>query len=239
MKKILNLVITGGPCGGKTTSLQILKEYFEQKGFKVFTVEETATSVIRSGAIPKPDGSVSLEVFQWMILIEQLSKEIAIRKAAMDCDEEKVVILYDRAVLDNRAYISHKIFQKMIDQLGITEKQIMSWYDLILHMVSPAYDKPDVYNKGNVARMENVERARQVEADTIQAWPECDKKHVFYNDCDFPEKIRRMIEVIDEEIAKWENTQETIQIQETEGEKHPTDTEIIYTMIHPLQFVKH
>ena len=44
------LVLTGGPCGGKTTGQSHLATFFESLGWKVFRVPETAT-VLMSGGI--------------------------------------------------------------------------------------------------------------------------------------------------------------------------------------------
>lgn len=42
--------MTGGPCGGKTTGQASLANFFENLGWKVFRVPETAT-VLMSGGI--------------------------------------------------------------------------------------------------------------------------------------------------------------------------------------------
>ena len=44
------MVLTGGPCGGKTTGQAKLATFFENLGWKVFRVPETAT-VLMSGGI--------------------------------------------------------------------------------------------------------------------------------------------------------------------------------------------
>ena len=49
-RKIWKLVLTGGPCGGKTTGQAKLATFFENLGWKVFRVPETAT-VLMSGGI--------------------------------------------------------------------------------------------------------------------------------------------------------------------------------------------
>lgn len=47
---LFQLVLTGGPCGGKTTGQAHLATFFESLGWKVFRVPETAT-VLMSGGI--------------------------------------------------------------------------------------------------------------------------------------------------------------------------------------------
>ncbi len=49
-KRVYKLVLTGGPCGGKTTAQAKLATFFESVGWKVFRVPETAT-VLMSGGI--------------------------------------------------------------------------------------------------------------------------------------------------------------------------------------------
>ena len=49
-RRIHKLVLTGGPCGGKTTGQAHLATFFESLGWKVFRVPETAT-VLMSGGI--------------------------------------------------------------------------------------------------------------------------------------------------------------------------------------------
>jgi len=47
--KIIKVVLTGGPCGGKTTSLSEMKKTFVELGYNVFTVPETATLMFENG----------------------------------------------------------------------------------------------------------------------------------------------------------------------------------------------
>ena len=43
MPEIKKIVLTGGPCAGKTTALVKIVEYFSGMGYKVFTVPEVPT----------------------------------------------------------------------------------------------------------------------------------------------------------------------------------------------------
>lgn len=47
--RVYKLVLTGGPCGGKTTGQERLATFFENLGWKVFTVPETATILLGGG----------------------------------------------------------------------------------------------------------------------------------------------------------------------------------------------
>ncbi|XP_050074460.1 TRPL translocation defect protein 14 isoform X2 [Anopheles maculipalpis] len=48
-RKVYRLVLTGGPCGGKTTGQSRLCTFFENLGWKVFRVPETATILLSGG----------------------------------------------------------------------------------------------------------------------------------------------------------------------------------------------
>lgn len=53
MGKIVGkIVLTGGPCAGKTSALTKVEEELTEKGYKVFIVSESATELIRGGIKP-------------------------------------------------------------------------------------------------------------------------------------------------------------------------------------------
>jgi len=47
--KIWKLVLTGGPCAGKTTALARLSTFFENIGWKVYRVPESANILLSGG----------------------------------------------------------------------------------------------------------------------------------------------------------------------------------------------
>ena len=50
--KTWRLVLTGGPCGGKTTAQNRLATFFESLGWRVFRVPECAT-ILLNGGVPE------------------------------------------------------------------------------------------------------------------------------------------------------------------------------------------
>ena len=48
-KIVWKLVLTGGPCGGKTTGQTRLATFFENLGWKVYRVPETANLLLSGG----------------------------------------------------------------------------------------------------------------------------------------------------------------------------------------------
>ena len=61
MKKIFNFVLTGGPCGGKSTAINKIYQDLSERGYKVLIVPETATELINSGITVNFVGSVRFQ----------------------------------------------------------------------------------------------------------------------------------------------------------------------------------
>lgn len=161
-KKITRIVLTGGPAASKTTLIsRILKEFKQDEGWKVITIPETATELI-SGFGIKPFGNcVSMLEFQYFVIADQIHKEKLALKAANMVPEENVLVIYDRALLDDKAYISDDEFREVLGSFGKTEEEVMAGYDVVLHLVSCAKGAEFAYNYGNEARYEPLEVARE------------------------------------------------------------------------------
>ena len=102
--KITKIVITGGPCGGKTTAMGKVQKDFSKIGYKVLFVHETATELITGGVAPWT--LVTNEEYQKCQISLQKRKEEIFERAAKNMGAEKVLIVCDRGVLDNRAYMN-------------------------------------------------------------------------------------------------------------------------------------
>jgi len=48
---VFRILLTGGPCAGKTTSLAKLQSALDNKGYRVYCVPEAATLMMKGGAI--------------------------------------------------------------------------------------------------------------------------------------------------------------------------------------------
>ncbi|MFR1259900.1 MAG: AAA family ATPase [Oscillospiraceae bacterium] len=104
-KRITRIVLTGGPAAGKTTLIsRILKEFKQDDGWKVITIPETATELISGFGIRPFGNCVSMLDFQYFVIADQLHKEKLALKGAQMVPEENVLIIYDRALFDDKAY---------------------------------------------------------------------------------------------------------------------------------------
>lgn len=107
--EISKIVITGGPCAGKTTAMSWIQNAFTQKGYKVLFVPETATELINGGVAPWTCGS-NLE-YQKCQMRLQMEKENVFVQAAKTMNADKVLIVCDRGAADNKAYMTDEAYK--------------------------------------------------------------------------------------------------------------------------------
>ena len=196
-KRITRIVLTGGPAAGKTTLIsRILKEFKQDDGWKVITIPETATELISGFGIRPFGNCVSMLDFQYFVIADQLHKEKLALKGAQMVPEENVLIIYDRALFDDKAYITDEQFRDILAYFGKTEQEVLSGYDAVLHLVSCAKGAEFAYNFGNEARYEPLETAREKDDLTLRAWKDHPNLKVIDNAVDFEDKLRRGIRAI-------------------------------------------
>ena len=197
MKRIVRIVLTGGPAAGKTSLVsRILKEFKKEDGWKVITIPETATDLISGFGLGPFPGCMSMEEFQYFVVADQLHKEQLALKGAETVPEEKVMIIYDRAIFDNLAYVPIDQFQAILSHFGKTPGEIMAGYDAVLHLVTCAKGAEFAYNFGNAARYEDISVAREKDDLALAAWSTHPNVRVIDNSVDFEDKINRAIAAI-------------------------------------------
>lgn len=197
-KHITKIVLTGGPAAGKTTLIsRILKEFKQEDGWRVITIPETATELI-SGFGIKPFGNcMSMLKFQDFVIADQIHKEELALKAAEVVPEENILIIYDRALMDDKAYISDEEFRDTLYKFDCrTEEQVLKGYDAVLHLVTCAKGAEFAYNLGNTARSESLEYAKEMDDRTLRAWSGHHNLRIVDNSINFEDKINRGIKEI-------------------------------------------
>jgi GTPase SAR1 and related small G proteins len=196
-KNIVKIVLTGGPAAGKTTLIsRILKEFKQDEGWRVITIPETATDLI-SGFGIKPFGNcMSMLEFQDYVVADQLHKERLALQAAQVVPEPNVLIVYDRALLDDKAYITDAEFEQVIAKFGLTTETAMAKYDAVIHLVTCAKGAEFAYNLGNAARTESLDAAVEMDDKTLRAWSSHPNLKIVDNAVDFEKKIRRAMREI-------------------------------------------
>ena len=190
--ELSKIVITGGPCAGKTTAMSWIQNAFVPRGYTVLFIGETATEFIRGGVAPWTTGC-NLD-YQKVQLSLQIEKERLFEQAARTMKADKVLIVCDRGLLDNKAYMPPEEFEEAMRYLGTNEVEMRDGYDAVFHLVSAAKGAEEFYTTANnAARTETVEQARDLDDRLIAAWTGHPHLRVIDNATDFSLKMRRLI----------------------------------------------
>ncbi len=166
MKKI---VLTGGPCSGKSTVQRALREEFHDQ---LILVPEVATLLLEGG-FPVPGKHLPWsqewqDAFQAAVLPLQHSLEEMYVLVAKN--QGGKLIICDRGMLDGAAYIPGGV-QEFCRRFGVDTAEVMAHYEAIIHLESLATADPEKYGRdGNDSRFEPLEKAQQVEYGTREAW---------------------------------------------------------------------
>ena len=121
IEPVYMVVLTGGPCSGKSSSLAYLTEKLTDSGFMVFVIPETATLITGNGIDRrKMDRPRQVLVYEEAILDMQLSFEETYREAVTRIfPEKKKVLLLDRGVIDIKAFMPHEEFYAILKRKGL------------------------------------------------------------------------------------------------------------------------
>jgi len=192
-KMVINkIVITGGPCAGKTTGMSWIQNKFTERGYTVLFIPETATELISGGVAPWTCGS-NIE-YQRCQMKLQIEKEKVFEYAAKTMNSDKILIVCDRGALDNKAYMSDEDFSEVIKYIGANEVELRDGYDAVFHLVSAAKGAEEFYTTdNNTARTETVEQAAALDDKIIAAWTGHPHMRIIDNAQGFEEKMRNLI----------------------------------------------
>ena len=186
--EIIKIVITGGPCAGKTEAMNLIKDTFSKRGYVVLFVPETATELITGGVCPWTCGT-NLD-YQKVQCKLQKTKEDLFDEAAKTMKQDKFLIVCDRGMLDNRSYMTQEEFEQVMEHLDMTEAQMNARYDAVFHLVTTAKGLEDFYSlENNVARYETAEQAAALDDRLIQAWSNHQNHFIIENYLDIHQKM--------------------------------------------------
>ena len=206
--EISKIVITGGPCAGKSTAMSRIQNEFSQIGYTVLFIPETATELITGGVAPWTCGTNA--EYQKCQLKLQLEKENIFEQAARTMPAEKILIVCDRGALDNKAYMNEAEFSEAIGFIGSNEIELRDNYDAVFHLVTAAKGAEEFYTTANnAARTESVEAAAELDDKIISAWAGHPHLRVIDNSISFDDKMKRLIA----EIASFLGEPEPFEIE--------------------------
>ena len=194
MKTIKKIVLTGGPCSGKTTFTSRTQEFFQERGYRVIIDNESATDLISGGISP---ATLGMYEFQKYVTSLQIKKEEICERAANEIQGDKVLIFIDRALFDNLAYVGETAYREILKEFNIALEDVNDRYDMVVHLVTSAKGKEEAYNYAtNSARYESIEDARKMDDLSLEAWESHPNRVIIGNETDFEVKMRKAIQAV-------------------------------------------
>ena len=192
-KQITKIVITGGPCAGKTTGMSWIQNAFTEMGYVVLFVPETATELISGGVAPWTlNSNLDYQLCQMKL---QLHKEKIFEEAAEKIyNSDKILIVCDRGMVDNKAYMSDGEFKSALSKLQLNETELRDSYDAVFHLVTAAKGAEKFYTlSNNKARTETIEEAAMMDDKLISAWTGHPHFRVIDNSKGFEDKMKQLV----------------------------------------------
>jgi CYTH domain-containing protein len=196
--RVYRLVLTGGPCGGKTTGQARLCTFFESIGWKVYRVP--ATSTVLAGAGVKSDISKLsddiLVQFYGNLLKMVMQIEQTYFDLASTCVENCLVVC-DGGTMDLRANLTDEQWLRVMSDAGWNDVELRdSRYNQTVHMVSVANATNGRRRHFSSHTSMDMETARQRDLMVSQAWVGHPYYDVIDNSTDFDRKLMRMIAAV-------------------------------------------
>ena len=198
---ITRIVLTGGPCAGKTTALAKIIEHFGSLGYQVFTLPEVPTMFTAAGMNYLTQNKGYFYEGEKATLEVQLALEDKFTRMAQECSEPCIIVC-DRGTMDISAYMQPELWETLTRAVGTSSAELRDRYDAVLHLVSAADGAEQYYTTANNAQRyeqmneEGLRIARSLDKKVIKAWTGHPHLRVINNHDDFDAKMRRVLKEI-------------------------------------------
>jgi predicted ATPase len=190
---LYRIVLTGGPCGGKSTALSAITDRLQGLGFHVYCVPETATLLLGGGVRVRDASPSQLVGIQAEMLRVMMALEDAFRAVALATGRPSV-ILCDRGTMDVSAYLPAEAWTALLNEhdwtvVGLRDRR----YEAVMHLVTAADGAGAFYTtENNAVRTETPAEARVLDRRLRDAWVGHPHLRVIDNSTDFAHKVRRV-----------------------------------------------
>ena len=177
--EIIEIVLTGGSCAGKTSALQLLAQSLREQGYSVLTVSETVTMLATSGI---PDlGEIARHDLDRACLFQ--AEVFGVQRSLREAHE-----------LDALAYHPHDCLQSVAQATeGLSLAQIRDSYAAVMHLVTAADGAEAAFSRlTNPARWDTPEEACHFDQQIYKAWQGHPHHVVVDNSTDFIGKMERL-----------------------------------------------
>ncbi|GMR34251.1 hypothetical protein PMAYCL1PPCAC_04446 [Pristionchus mayeri] len=173
-KKVIKVVFTGGPCAGKSTSIERAKDLIDKnygEAWNCYTVAEAATVMYSTGRVSRAEligprlKRWQRDIVECVLTFEKVFDNIASREPT-----RHTIILCDRGALDPKVFTPQYMWPQILGEMETSEKELMARYDLVLVL----HTAPDVNytTENNRLRREDPIQARKIDMRYAEVWQE-------------------------------------------------------------------
>ncbi len=189
--KIPRIVLTGGPCSGKSSIMESLKS---AAGSYIHCVPETASIIISQVGI-KPISGDPFAMQRFNRLIYRVQRIFEATSAEYAISQGKKAIVLDRGSVDNAAYMPGGL-KEMEDVYKTSRKSEYAQYDLVLYLEVPPANIYEKMKSHNPARSEDYNQAKELGKCIREAWEDHPNFHVISNKGGWKKKEESVLEAI-------------------------------------------
>ena len=183
------IAITGGPGGGKTAVLNMIKETCCHHT----EILQESAGILFGGGFPRRDHIAAQKAAQRAIYYTQVELE-----RLVDEEGQIVLALCDRGTLDALAYWPGEE-KHFFEEVGNGKEELLKRYDMVIHLRTPP---PDKYNQSNPLRIESAQQAFQLDAKIESAWDGHPRRHFVESTDNFLDKATNTLKLIFSELPE-------------------------------------
>jgi thymidylate kinase len=210
--KIVTVVFTGGPCGGKSRFRKVAKGEAIHLGWDVYAPEEPATTLFEEGMQLKQAlaNNNTGKIMEYEREVARLSLECQARAERFaKLEGRNSVILLDRAIPDNYAYfpageIGNLMYNLMICSLNFAHPaEVLGTYSAIIKMTTTAEGAEQFFtHANNSSRTEDIKEARELDKRIEEIYSKHPHLYVIDNSTGWDGKSARAMRAFHEILAR-------------------------------------
>jgi predicted ATPase len=186
--KCKRIVVTGGPGGGKTAVLEMVRRVLCPH---VVILPEAAGIIFRGGFWRKPEIPARMAAQRAIFHVQRELEQL------VEDEESAAIALCDRGSLDSLAYWPGTA-TSFFKQLQSSQEQEIARYAAVIHLRTPS--ALTGYDQSNPLRMESASEAQAIDLKIEAVWRKHPRRYFVENSKDFLEKAKAAIELIKNEL---------------------------------------
>ncbi|HCW92792.1 MAG TPA: hypothetical protein DHM44_03830 [Flexistipes sinusarabici] len=200
MSPPLKIVVTGGPCAGKTTIIPKIEKELKKRGFNALILPEVPTLFSNMGFKLGPENPHISEIQKLMFRTQLYFEDQMSRLCSGD---PYTVILLDRGLLDYWTYTPVETWAECLEEAKIGTNDLFSRYDFVLFLDSVAVSSERYYELvkfSNTARFEDAKQAKRNNAKLLQIWSKHPSFSHFSPNESLDKKISKIIGYVEKKM---------------------------------------